>query len=136
MPTLSGFWAGVYKYPDPNFPEITFDCELVQAGSGITGHTTEIDIYKRSALFVLESMVEGQVHKRDICLTKTYLNASDIYDEAVEYVGKVSLSGHRISGRWYIGDYSGTFGLKRDKGSLGRAKSLVIANDVSIHSNL
>lgn len=78
---------------------------------------------------LLESIIEGQIHKRDISFTKTYVTATDIYNEPVEYVGKVSVSGNRVSGRWYIGTVSGQFTLTRDRVSASRAKTRVTATD-------
>ena len=51
------------------------------------------------------------------------------HNQPVEYVGKVSISGNRISGRWFIGQASGQFTLTRDKVSPPRAKTRVTAND-------
>jgi len=127
--SLSGFWAGLYKYSEPNWPEVKFDCELLQTGPSITGHITEVDSFRPSGQFMMESVIEGQIHKRDLSFTKTYVTKSDHYNQLVEYVGKVSISGNRISGRWHIGQMSGQFTLTRDKVSSTRAKTRAIAND-------
>jgi len=127
--SLSGYWAGLYKYSEPNWPEVKFDCELLQTGPSVTGHITEVDSFRPSGQFIMESLIEGQIHKRDFCFTKTYVTKSDYYNEPVEYVGKVSVSGNRISGRWHIGSVSGQFTLTRDKVSASRAESRVTAND-------
>jgi len=127
--SLSGFWAGLYKYSEPNWPEVKFDCELLQTGPSITGHITEVDSFRPSGQFMMESVIEGQIHKRDLSFTKTYVTKSDHYNQLVEYVGKVSISGNRISGRWHIGQMSGQFTLTRDKVSPTRAKTRAIAND-------
>jgi hypothetical protein len=129
MKSLSGYWAGIYKYPDPTWPEVKFDCEIIQTGPNVTGHITEVDIFRPSRNFLMESVLEGQIHKRDFCFTKTYVTKSDHYNEPVEYVAKVGLTGNRISGRWHIGQVSGLFSLTRDKVSHARAKTRVVAND-------
>jgi hypothetical protein len=129
MKSLSGFWAGRYSYADPDWPEVEFDCELIQSGPSVTGHITEIDIFKQPATFLMESVIDGQIHKRDFCFTKTYVTRSEYYNQPVEYVGKVHLTGNRISGRWHIGEVSGNFSLTRDKVSAGRAKTRVAATD-------
>jgi len=129
MKSLSGFWAGLYKYAEPDWPDVKFDCELLQTGPRVTGHITEVDSFRPSGQFLLESIIDGQIHARDFSFTKTYLTPSDYYNEPVEYVGKVSLTGNRISGRWYIGDASGAFTLTRDKVSSRRTKTRMVAND-------
>ena len=129
MKSLSGFWAGLYKYAEPNTPEVKFDCELLQSGPSVTGHITEVDCLRPSEQVLMESVIDGQIHKRDFCFTKTYVTKSDAYNAPIEYVGKVSVSGNRISGRWYIGSVSGQFTLTRDKVSSARAKTRVIADD-------
>ena len=77
----------------------------------------------------MESVIDGQIHNRDFCFTKTYLTQSDHYNQPVEYVGKVHFSSNQISGHWHIGEVSGHFILTRDKVSIGRAKTRVAAND-------
>ena len=129
MESLSGFWAGRYNYAVANAPSVKFDCELTQVGASVTGQITEVDMYKPSGSFLLEAVVDGQIHQQDMSFTKTYITKSDIYDQPVEYVGRVSASGHEISGQWFIGEIHGSFTLTRDKPSSGAAKTRMAAND-------
>ncbi len=133
MESLSGFWAGQYSYAGPHAPSVKFDCELNHAGPSLTGHTTEVDVYKPAGRFLLDAILEGQVHKRDVAFTKTYVTTSEIYNQPVEYVGKIHASGDEISGQWFIGDIGGRFSLKRDKNSSRAAKTRTAANDAEVH---
>lgn len=130
MKSLAGFWAGVYAYDLGGHPKVKFDCELLQNGASVTGHITEADIFRNSGIFILESILDGQIHKRDVCFTKSYITVSDIYNQPVEYVGKLGLMGNQISGRWFIGSFSGTFSLKRDRKSSNKVHARLVANDV------
>jgi len=70
------------------------------------------------------------MEKRTVLFTKTYLTPSKIYTEPVEYSGKTNLSGTKITGKWYIGETSGTFTLSRDKGQIPIARQRRAANDL------
>lgn len=130
MKSVSGFWAGIYTYGDDGLPQVKFDCELVQKGTYITGQITEVDTLKPSRSFILEAVIDGQIHKRNLSFTKTYTTPSDIYNQPVEYIGRVSLAGNHIEGTWSIGPFKGAFSLKRDKGSKLQIISQQAANDL------
>jgi len=132
MKSISGFWAGIYTYPIPNYPSVKFDCELIQNGNALTGETTEADIFKPSGLFLLSATLLGERSNRNIHWTKTYQNADENYALPVTYIGKIGRLGRRISGVWRIGDIEGRFEMRRDKGHWRVSDAVCAANDTKV----
>jgi len=129
LKSLSGFWAGTYWYPDPQYPAVNFDCEFKSDRGTLTGHITEIDIFKPSRRFLLSAKLIGSIIKREVTFLKTYENAGEHYRTPVQYTGKIGLMGRRISGTWDVGVWSGRFVMYRDKGHWRVADTVSIAND-------
>lgn len=129
MKSISGFWAGIYRYLDPNYPTVKFDCELTQENSTLFGAITEVDILKTVELFSLKSSISGYRSGRKIKFTKTYINADENYALPVYYRGTINWTGRRISGVWNVADWNGTFEMRRESGDWRASNAVFVSND-------
>lgn len=119
MDTLSGFWAGTYAYPGEPVPSVTFDCDLRQSGSLISGEITESHAPGQMLLAAISGNISGQ----SIQFIKSYRNGGESILWEIAYSGQVSPKKDHISGVWRVGMRTGTFEMHRDAGILREAET-------------
>ena len=110
MKTISGFWAGVYAYPNEPVPSVKFDCELSQNGSVLSGTLTE----SHAPGQMLAAQLSGQISGLKIQFVKSYVNAGNIWQ--IAYSGQINAEKTHITGMWRVGMRTGTFEMHRDPG--------------------
>lgn len=111
---VSGFWGGVYFYPENISEPVNFDTELSQQGYDISGAMTEINTIDPEGGVILASVIDGRLESGRITFIKRYTNGAEKHD--VTYQGTVSDDFMEISGQWSILSLSGTFVMSRDSG--------------------
>ena len=111
MKSISGFWAGVYAYPNESFPSVKFDCELSQSGSVLSGTLTE----SHAPGQMLAAQLSGQISGAKIQFIKSYVNAGNIWQ--IAYSGQINAEKNHITGMWRVGMRTGTFEMHRDPGT-------------------
>lgn len=117
MKTISGFWAGVYAYPNEPFPPVKFDCELTQSGPVLSGTLTE----SHAPGQMLAAQLSGQVSGSKIQFIKSYVNAGNIWQ--IAYSGQINAEKNHITGMWRVGMRTGAFEMHRDTGKLMDAET-------------
>ena len=126
---ITGFWAGQFRYPEPHYNPVNFDCEIVQTASFISGQITETAELKATPYFLISSILEGTISGRDVAFTKIYQSENPAY-VPVKYSGKVNLQGTEIRGIWERPDWSGTFIMRKDNGNTQQQREITVANDI------
>ena len=121
MNSISGFWAGVYAYPNDPAPAVNFDCELRQSGAAVTGQITE----SHAPGQMLVANISGQVAGSSISFIKRYQTAHSDFLWEISYSGIISPKKDEIKGVWRVGARQGTFTMHRDAGELREADSVV-----------
>lgn len=111
---LSGQWDGQFAYPSGTGPLTPFLANLSQRGASFTGTIIEPDLYSPGAS--TEATIVGVIAGDAVDFTKTYRHASRGYENPVDYVGKLSEDGERITGVWSLLSYNGTFEMVRQGG--------------------
>ena len=112
---LSGQWQGFYSYPSRQRP-VSFSATLTEAGSWLTGMTTETGTEGKARGRVLGATLQGRRTARSVTFLKLYADGFPAYD-GVHYEGEVRADGTEIEGRWSIpGSWSGTFLMVRSGG--------------------
>ncbi|MEP4053123.1 MAG: hypothetical protein ABJN22_12850 [Litorimonas sp.] len=128
MPTLSGFWAGVYAYPNDPAPAVNFDCELLQSGSVVTGQITE----SHAPGQMLVANINGHLTGFNISFIKTYQTTHSNFLWEIAYDGTVSPKKDEIIGVWRVGGRQGTFNMHRDAGILRESEIRKTSNKKDI----
>ena len=106
---LSGRWAGVYVYPDDDYPPTPFTAELVDDGGVLTGWTQEPDLLDGGP--DIHATLEGQHAGSAVVFTK-FPAGGQLH--TIDYQGDVAADGRQIIGRWIIyGEWSGAFRMQR-----------------------
>ena len=111
MTDLSGQWDGHFDYPHGFGPSTPFLASIHQSDGRIGGSIIEPDLYGGAApaMAVIDGVVAGEA----VDFTKTYRKASFGYENPVDYVGRVSENGSRITGVWSLLDMNGSFEMTR-----------------------
>ncbi len=113
-PSVSGFWGGIYFYPENVSEPVNFDAEFMQAAEMLSGNITETNTIDPDGGVLLASVIDGEITGSEIRFTKRYTNGSEKHD--VRYVGTLSQDSNEISGQWSILTFTGTFVMTRDAG--------------------
>src|SRR5215813_13968286 len=95
---LSGEWQGFYSYPSRQRP-VSFSATLTEAGSWLTGTTSEKGAQGATRGRVLGATLQGRRTGRSVTFLKLYVDAFPAYD-GVHYEGEVREDGTEIEGRW------------------------------------
>ena len=111
MSDLSGQWDGHFDYPSGFGPRTPFLASVDQTGGRISGTIIEPDLYGSAA--PASATIEGVVAGDTVDFTKIYRKASSVYDNPVDYVGRVDETGNRITGVWSLLDINGLFEMTR-----------------------
>jgi len=112
---LSGPWQGFYSYPSLQRP-VSFSATLTEAGSWLTGTTTETATQGETRGRVLSAALQGRRTGRSVTFLKLYADGFPAYD-GVRYEGEVREDRTKIEGRWSIpGGWSGRFLMVRSGG--------------------
>lgn len=119
MKSISGFWAGVYAYPNDPAPSVNFDCELRVDGSVVTGQITE----SHAPGQMLLANISGQIAGTEISFIKSYQTTQSNFLLEIAYSGQVGPKKDHISGHWRAGMRTGTFEMHRDAGDIRAAKT-------------
>jgi len=110
---ITGTWHGTFYYDDTarKGESGTFTVTMVQDGSKVSGGITEPNTFGPANLTTLTSTFSGTFDpdSGQINFTKTY----DYDHHEVSYRGMFESSGREAAGRWHIGDYAGTWGMRR-----------------------
>jgi len=112
---LSGLWQGFYSYPTRQRP-VSFSATLTEAGSWLTGMTTETGQRGKTRGRALSATLQGRRTGRSVTFLKLYTDGFPAYD-GVHYAGDLNDDGTEIEGRWSIpGSWSGKFLMVRSGG--------------------
>jgi hypothetical protein len=109
---LSGLWLGSYSYPSGQGPTTPFLASLQDHEGSLSGTIIEPNTIGRSST-ELEAVLSGSRSASAVDFTKVYDAASDAA-HAVDYVGRLSEDGNRISGVWSLEQLDGTFEMYRE----------------------
>src|SRR5260221_13795187 len=94
---LSGQWQGFYSYPRRQ-RAVSFSAALTEAGSWLTGMTTETGTQGETRGRVLGATLQGRRTGRSVTFLKLYADGFPAYD-GVQYDGEVREDGTEIEGR-------------------------------------
>lgn len=118
MTNLSGFWTGVYDYPDDS-PPTSFNATIVDRGGSFYGEIVEPNehaYFETDELAELVADINGFYDGGIIKFFKKYMPLASKYRDYVEYVGTINDDFTKIEGRWVIpGDWFGKFVMNRSK---------------------
>jgi len=114
MKSVSGFWAGTYRYPQTYIPNVNFDCELHQSGAAISGEITE----SHAPGQMLLARISGDLKGNTISFVKSYQTTQPAFLFEIAYSGQVNPKSDHIIGVWRVGGRQGTFEMRRDAGQL------------------
>ena len=128
MNGVSGFWAGVYAYPNDPAPSVNFDCEMHQSGAAVTGHITE----SHGPGQMLAAALTGECTGTSIHFIKRYQTAHSDFLWEITYTGSVSPKKDEIKGVWRVGARQGTFTMHRDAGVLREAEVRETADELKL----
>jgi hypothetical protein len=121
---LSGLWQGFYSYPSRQRP-VSFSATLTEAGSWLTGTTTETATQGETRGRVLSAALQGRRTGRSVTFLRLYTDGFPAYD-GVHYEGEVREDGTEIEGRWSIpGNWSGKFLMVRSGGNKAEQRQTV-----------
>jgi hypothetical protein len=109
---LSGLWLGSFSYPGGRGPTTPFMASLEDAGGRLSGTIIEPNTMGPAG-GELEAVLSGSRDGASVDFTKVYDGASDAA-HAVDYVGRVSDDGNRISGAWSLETIDGSFEMYRE----------------------
>jgi hypothetical protein len=109
---LSGLWLGSYSYPAGVGPTTPFMAKLVDAGGSLSGEMVEPNTMGISAE-TLEAFLVGTREGSAIDFTKTYDGAADAA-HSIDYVGRVTDDGNRVTGVWSLDGMDGSFEMHRE----------------------
>lgn len=109
---LSGHWSGEFDYPAGQGPTTPFVAIIEDRGGHLTGTISEHDLFSGA---IIEAVLAGSRGGASVDFTKTYgPGASALYDQPVDYVGRVNADGTVIDGMWSLLDLDGRFSMRRD----------------------
>lgn len=111
-PNLSGLWLGSFSYPGGEGPTTPFMAKIVDAGGSLSGETVEPNTVSFTS-GTLEAVIAGTRDGAAVDFTKTYDGASDCA-HSVDYVGRLSDDGNRVTGVWSMAGLDGTFEMYRE----------------------
>ena len=109
---LSSLWLGSYSYPEGLGPTTPFLASLTDDAGSLSGMIVEPNTVGRSSK-ELGAVVSGSRAGAAVDFTKVYDAESDAA-HAVDYVGRLSGDGNRISGVWSLEEVDGTFEMYRE----------------------
>ena len=109
---LSGLWLGSYSYPGGIGPTTPFMAKLVDAGGSLSGEIVEPNTMGTSAE-TLEAFLVGTREGSAVDFTKTYDGTGDVFN-SIDYVGRLSDDGNRVTGVWSMEDLDGSFEMYRE----------------------
>ncbi|MBM3527767.1 MAG: hypothetical protein FJX62_06720 [Alphaproteobacteria bacterium] len=106
-------WRGSYTYPDGR-RSVPFVLTLSGSQGAVTGRTTEPNTFGNKSASQLFGNVRGTISGSSVSFTKTYDGTGGV-NHSVAYSG--TISGNSMSGRWVIGNTSGSFSATRVGGA-------------------
>lgn len=95
--TLTGRWLGRYGYGGSS-GAVSFEAELVQEGSDLSGDVHEPNTFRDDAGAELHAVISGTVAVPDVSFVKHYLGFEQGDDPV--YTGQANAGLTRISGTW------------------------------------
>lgn len=115
MESISGFWEGVYRYPNDMAAPVRFDADLVEAEGSVSGVTTEPNTFHHvsRSMHILSARIDGLREGSALTFMKTYDHG--ISDHVIAYEGVINEEATLISGTWSIGAFTGAFQLERER---------------------
>lgn len=109
---MTGLWHGTFAYPAYAGPTTPFVARIEESGGTLTGTIMEPNTMGWSSE-ELEAVLAGSRDGRSVDFTKTYDGSSDAA-HAVDYVGRLSDDGNKVTGVWSLEVLDGTFEMHRD----------------------
>jgi len=110
--TLTGQWQGVYVQ-GPDNQAIRFTADLTERNDGrIVGTMLESNMFGDNSSFWLFADVLGNVSGDTVRWAKVYDGTAG-QSHSVQYEGRVSNGGRRITGSWTTGGLRGSFEMAR-----------------------
>lgn len=114
--SLSGFWSGVYDYPDSFDEAVPFNVILTDEAGTLTGEIIEPNTFSPEDIDHMFASLNGNLIDNSIMFIKTYENA-DNAGHRVRYEGIVNPEKTVIQGEWTTLDeefpWSGPFIMNR-----------------------
>ena len=112
---LTGVWQGLFSYPRM-YRAAGFTATLIEAGSQLSGTTTEIAALGPRDGMAVSAFLSGRRNGSHVIFTKQY-EGPEPPNHAVEYEGALTEDFMEIDGRWFIpGSWAGRFLMIRSGG--------------------
>jgi hypothetical protein len=124
---ISHRWQGAYHYSDKR-SSVPFELEINVTGNTLTGRTSEPATFGKGASY-LYATIYGSTDGSNIRFTKTYDGTGGV-SHSVEYSGNISADGSNMSGRWSLGNASGSFSATALELGGGLRRALQRMNDL------
>ena len=109
--SISGIWEGMYYYPNGDDDPVGFIATISQANETLLGSVSEPDVFGEAT--TLHASIEGIIDGSQVSFIKAYDPAGTLA-HIVNYDGLVNADCTIISGKWNIGEYTGTFEMRRE----------------------
>ena len=109
---VGGLWMGSYSYPEGLGPTTPFLARIEDRDGALSGTIIEPNLQGYLGDSV-EAVIRGSRHGVQVDFTKVYDGAAD-FAHAIDYVGRLSEDGNRISGVWSLEDLDGSFEMYRE----------------------
>lgn len=126
--SLSGFWTGVYDYPDEiaqmDMPDdaVTFNVLIVDIAGHLSGEISEPNTFPDVAGEVVFATLSGERADQDVMFLKTYIDVPEAEHGPIKYEGIADKDLTRIEGTWTTPppySWSGPFIMNRSNRAQG-----------------
>ncbi len=120
--SLSGFWTGVYDYPDNYAEPVPFNVVLIEVAGSLSGEIDEPNTFSPDTIGRLFARLTGSSDGTSVQFVKKYEKVREA-GHNVHYDGAVNGDLTIIEGHWtvtdWMGSWSGPFIMNRS----GHAKA-------------
>ena len=114
---ISGFWTGVYDYPQAYREPVPFNAVITDSGGALTGESIEPNTFSTAQDKELFAHLSGTRDGSSVMFVKTYEKVPR-GGHSIIYQGTLDASGTRIDGTWKASArWSGPFVMNRSSGA-------------------
>ncbi|HTK84874.1 MAG TPA: hypothetical protein VL625_07280 [Patescibacteria group bacterium] len=122
---LSGFWTGVYDYPDTHEQPVPFNAVIRDEGGSISGEIIEPNTFAKCNDRELFAVLSGTRSGSDVHFVKSYEDLPEA-GHCIAYRGTLNADGTKLEGQWSTMEpgysYSGPFVMNRKSGKKAEQK--------------
>lgn len=116
---LSGFWTGVYDYPDGHEQPVPFNAVIRDEGGSLTGEIIEPNTFAQCKDRELFASLSGTRNGNDVHFVKSYEDLPEA-GHSIAYSGTLNADRTKIEGQWSTMEpgysYAGPFVMNRKSG--------------------